>query len=364
MARTVPLRGSGPLGGPARPACPKHMVFGPCGGVRPSGGCEIDELPCPFVDAPLVTWPDAGIGRSDDRRSTSREGPVMSALRRGNGVICDFGVEPMNVTSVTEIAGLLGPVCDGVLIGDHQSRPDLPPAVLAPLTSEAGAAPWVTLTCRDRNRVVLESELEGLTALGVEGVHCVTGDARAPSVRPDVTQVFDLDSLRLAALARATGLAVSVAATPAAPPHPLRARRIVEKEHAGAEVCFINHCGGPAAVARFVAEARDAGATLAFIACVAVFTDAASAAVLRGFPGLELAAGDVERVLAAADPVAVGIDTAITQALEMLSVEGVDGVNLSGSASGGSARQSAQIMAAVAGGVRTRHTPARGTDAP
>ena len=37
--------------------CPKHMIYGPCGGRDRQGGCEVDdELPCPFVDAPTVRW--------------------------------------------------------------------------------------------------------------------------------------------------------------------------------------------------------------------------------------------------------------------------------------------------------------------
>ncbi|HEV7471313.1 MAG TPA: methylenetetrahydrofolate reductase C-terminal domain-containing protein [Pseudonocardia sp.] len=36
--------------------CPKHMVHGPCGGVRAHGGCEVEPLPCPWVGEPTVAW--------------------------------------------------------------------------------------------------------------------------------------------------------------------------------------------------------------------------------------------------------------------------------------------------------------------
>ena len=29
--------------------CPKNMVYGPCGGVRPDLSCEVDRRPCPFA---------------------------------------------------------------------------------------------------------------------------------------------------------------------------------------------------------------------------------------------------------------------------------------------------------------------------
>ncbi|GAC1321242.1 MAG: methylenetetrahydrofolate reductase C-terminal domain-containing protein [Acidimicrobiales bacterium] len=332
------------------PECPKHMVFGPCGGVRGPGTCEVDDRSCPFVGAPLVRWPGDPVAAGV---APARARGLLAGLARGDGVIADLRVRPLDVASVDSVARVLGPACDALLVGDHQSRPDLPPSLMAQLVRDAGADPWITLTCRDRNRVVLESEVAALAALGVEGVHCVTGDARAPSVRTDATQVFDLDSLRLAALARTAGLAVSVAATPVAPPRDLRPKRLVEKERAGAQVCFVNHAGGAAAVADFVAAARAAGARIPFVACVAVFTDAASAAVLAGFPGLELEQGEVAQVLGSSDPVRAGIAAAVAQARAMFAIEGVCGVNLSGAATGGSEEDSAEIMATVAREIRS-----------
>ena len=82
------------------------------------------------------------------------------------------------------VAATLAPSCDAVLVGEHQNRPDFPPALLASMLREAGARPWITLACRDRNRIVLEQELTGLRQLGVDAVLCVTGDARAYDVGP------------------------------------------------------------------------------------------------------------------------------------------------------------------------------------
>lgn len=320
--------------------CPKRMVFGPCGGVRATGRCELDERACPFVDQPLVRWDGPAPAPAPASGLVARMGerPV---------VITDLRVRPFDPASLSGVAAELGRASDAVLIGDHQSRHDLPPVLLARLAADAGARPWVTLSCRDRNGLVLESELAGLALVGVEGVHCVTGDGRGPGARTDATQVFDLDSLRLVAMARLAGLAASVAATPAAPPVALRPARVAEKERAGAGLCFVNHAGGPAAVARFVAAARDAGATVPFVPCVPVFTDRPSAAVLAAFPGVTVDPELVERVLGAADPVEAGIAAAVDQALAMAAIDGVGGVNLSGAATSGPEHESAAIMAAV-----------------
>jgi 5,10-methylenetetrahydrofolate reductase len=219
--------------------------------------------------------------------------------------------------------------------------------VLAALVREAGGVPWVTLACRDRNRVVLEQEVAGLGLVEADGVLCVTGDGRAPGVRPGVTQVFDLDGTRLAALAAGRGLAVGVPESPEAAPRQLRPGRLVEKQRAGAQVAVLNHAGSPETVARFVARARELGLTIPVVAGVAVYTDAAGARVLQGFPGLHLDDARVERVLAAGDVREAGIEAAVEEARALLAVPGVSGVNLSGRGSSSSELDGAEVKAEI-----------------
>jgi 5,10-methylenetetrahydrofolate reductase len=266
-------------------------------------------------------------------------------------ILADFSSEPYSVPAHRTVAAALAPSCDAVLVGEHQNRPDFPPAVLASMLREAGARPWITLACRDRNRVVLEQELTGLRHLGVDAVLCVTGDARAYDVRPDVTQVFDLDGPRLAALAASVGMAAAVPEAPAAPPRHLRPFRLVQKQRAGAAVAVLNH-DSVASVTAFMAAAARAGLTIPVIASVAVFTDEPSAAVLRGLPGLELDPDVVRRVLDDPDPVAAGVATAAREARALLAIPGVAGVNISGLASARGYEFAAQVKAELAARIR------------
>ena len=86
---------------------------------------------------------------------------------------------------MSTLAKILGGSCDAVLVGEHQDQPDFPPTLMAQMLVHNGAQPWLTLTCRDRNRIVLEQELAGLALAGADGVLCVTGDGRAPGIRPE-----------------------------------------------------------------------------------------------------------------------------------------------------------------------------------
>ncbi len=352
-----PNRDTGPCGDvsarsdpPADPVpgahtCPKRMHYGPCGGVRPDLRCELGDRPCPFAAAPLPVWAGA---EPPPEPAPVPDGLLARAAARPV-VLTDLSVVPYSPASVRRVVGLLAGSADALLVGEHQNSPDLPPTLFAAEVLSAGGRPWTTLTCRDRNRVVLEQELMGLAALGVEGVLCVTGDVRAPGVRSDVTQVFDLDGTRLAALAAAVGLVASVPEAPEAPPTALRAARVAQKQRAGARLCVLNHVSTPRAVDRFVGEARRAGVTLPFVAGVAVYTDERSARVLQAFPGLHLDGAVVEGVLRAADPVAAGIAAAVAEARALLAIPGVVGVNLSGLASGRGEEAGAEIKAAVAG---------------
>ena len=338
--------------------CPKRMVYGPCGGVRSDLTCEMGAFACPFVAGKPVAWTaDSPDQAGHDVATAMGAGGLETRGRRLNSlltlagqrpvVLTDFTVRPYDARSIAEVTRALAGSCDAVLIGEHNNRPDFPPAMLMPMIRDLGVESWTTLTCRDRNRIVLEQELAALAALGAEGVLCVTGDGRGVGVRPGVTSVFDLDGTRLAARAAGVGLNVAVAESPEAPPERSRPYRLLQKQLAGAQVCILNHVSSPERLSRFVADARAEGVTLPFLAGVAVYTDARSAAVLLAFPGLHLDPRAVADVLSHPDPVHAGIDAAVAEARAVLAIPGVIGVNISGLASATGELDAANIKAAV-----------------
>lgn len=334
------------------PGCPKRMVYGPCGGVRDDGRCEMTPAPCVFDGHELpVAWPPQvssppGAGPAADSRL-----PGVDSWRPPV-ILTDLSTPPADATALQETARLLSPTCDAVLVGDHQDRPDYPPSTLARLIADAGAQPWVTLACRDRNRIALEQELHALALDGLATVLCVTGDGRAFDVRPDVTQAFDLDGTRLASLAASLGLNVAVAETPTARPVALRPDRLVQKQRAGARVGALNHVPSVRQLADFLDAARAVGLTMPLIGSVIVFTDERSAAVLNALPGLEIGADRLETVLTAQDSVEAGIAAAVADASRLLALPGVSGVNLSGLASAQGFRVAAEIQAEVGRRIR------------
>ena len=85
-----------------------------------------------------------------------------------------------------------------VNVTDNQSsvmRMGSLPACVA--LKNAGLTPILQLTCRDRNRIALQSELLGAAMLGIENILCLTGDHTTMGDHPGAKPVFDLDSVSL-----------------------------------------------------------------------------------------------------------------------------------------------------------------------
>ncbi len=67
------------------------------------------------------------------------------------------------------------------------------------LLKERGLEPVMQLTCRDRNRLALQSDVLSAATLGIENLLCLTGDHPTLGDHPQAMPVFDLDSVQLLA---------------------------------------------------------------------------------------------------------------------------------------------------------------------
>jgi len=102
-------------------------------------------------------------------------------------------------------ARLMASSVDAVNVTDNQSAVmHLGSLGVSRLLKEAGIEPVFQLTCRDRNRIALQSDLLSAGALGIENVLIITGDHPILGDHPEAKRVFDLDSVQL--LTAASGL--------------------------------------------------------------------------------------------------------------------------------------------------------------
>jgi methylenetetrahydrofolate reductase (NADH) len=139
----------------------------------------------------------------------------------------------------------------------------------------AGVEPVMQLTCRDRNRIALQSDLLSASAMGIPNVLLLTGDHPKFGDHAEAKPVFDLDSVQLLWTARTMrddgqllsgrtldpppAWFIGAVENPFAPPERFRASRLGKKIAAGAEFVQTQFVFDVPAFARWVAEAGDLG---------------------------------------------------------------------------------------------------------
>jgi methylenetetrahydrofolate reductase (NADPH) len=143
------------------------------------------------------------------------------------------------------------------------------------LAQRAGLEPVMQLTCRDRNRIALQSDLITAGALGIPNVLLLTGDHPRFGDHPEAKPVFDLDSTQLTWLARTLRdegrllngrpietrprWLIGAVENPFAPPTEFRARRLAKKVAAGAEFAQTQYVFDIEGFAGWMAQLRDLG---------------------------------------------------------------------------------------------------------
>jgi methylenetetrahydrofolate reductase (NADPH) len=101
-------------------------------------------------------------------------------------------------------ARLLRGWVDAVNITDNQSAAVRLSSLAGSMAAlAAGVEPIMQLTCRDRNRIALQSELLSASALGIPSVVIMTGDHPRHGDHAEAKPVFDLDSTQLLRVATA-----------------------------------------------------------------------------------------------------------------------------------------------------------------
>ena len=143
------------------------------------------------------------------------------------------------------------------------------------LAAQAGIEPVMQLTCRDRNRLALQSDLLAAAAMGIPNVLLMTGDHPKFGDHPDGKPVFDLDSVQLLWAARTMrdegrllsgraltgrpGWLIGALENPFAPPVGFRDARLAKKAAAGAEFVQTQFVFDVPAFAGWMAEVADLG---------------------------------------------------------------------------------------------------------
>jgi methylenetetrahydrofolate reductase (NADPH) len=251
---------------------------------------------------------------------------------------------------ITETAAQLKDWVDAVNVTDNQgSNVRLASWAGSLAVLQAGLEPVMQMTCRDRNRIALQSDLLGASALGIRNFLVMTGDYPKFGDHPGARPVFDLDSVQLLWTLRtmrdehkllsgrkldpAPDCFLGAVENPFAPPVPFRAERLGKKIAAGAQFVQTQFVFDVPAFARWLAQVRDLGLheQCAILAGVGAVRSIKALEYMRDkVPGVEVP-DDVFRRLRAVPPdkhAAEGVKLAAEIIQQLGEIPGVAGVHL------------------------------------
>jgi len=157
-----------------------------------------------------------------------------------------------DVEEVKEKARFLKGNVDSVNITDNQTAVVRMSSWAASLIAiQEGLEPNYQMVCRDRNRLAMQADILGGSALGIRNMLCLSGDHQQFGDHPDAKGVFDIDSIQLIAMVkqmRDEGIFLSgneihnppkmfigAASNPFAEPFEWRVHRLAKKIEAGAD---------------------------------------------------------------------------------------------------------------------------------
>jgi len=125
---------------------------------------------------------------------------LQSVLESGKFVVtAEVGpLKGTDTTEITEVAELLRGRVDATNVTDQQSSVmRLGSLATCHLLKENGLDPVFQMTCRDRNRLALQSDLLSAYVLGIENILALSGDLPSLGDHPQAKPVYDLDSVQL-----------------------------------------------------------------------------------------------------------------------------------------------------------------------
>lgn len=175
-------------------------------------------------------------------------------------------------------AALLEGKVDAVNVTDNQTAIIRMSSMAAcSLLKSAGMDPVLQMVVRDRNRIALQSDILGASALGIGNILCLSGDHQVFGNQPHAMGVYDLDSIQFIStlrkmrdegkimggerLSKAPTLFIGAAANPFADPLSFRVIRLAKKITAGADFIQTQCIYNLERFEEWIAMARDRGLT-------------------------------------------------------------------------------------------------------
>ena len=210
-----------------------------------------------------------------------------------------------------------------------------------------GIEPIMQMTCRDRNRIGIQSDLLGAAAVGVQNLLCLTGDHQKFGNHPHSKGVFDLDSIQMIDMVKRMRderkfqsgdemdvppkLFIGAAENPFADPFEFRVARLEKKVVAGADFIQTQGIYDIERFEKWMAGIREKGLhkKVHILGGVIPFKSSGAAKyIAKKVPGMLVPESLLERMKKASDAKTEGINIAVETIEALKKIEGVHGVHI------------------------------------
>jgi methylenetetrahydrofolate reductase (NADPH) len=252
---------------------------------------------------------------------------------------------------VRKKAELLRGAVDAVNVTDNQTAVvRMSSVAVSALLVQAGLEPVMQMVCRDRNRIAMQSDIVGASALGIRNLTCLTGDHQSFGNQGGAKKVYDIDSVQLVAMVKrirdekkllgsdeeiagTLPMYIGVAANPCAKPYEFRAMRLAKKVEAGADYVQTQCIYDVKRFSAFMKEVRDLGVHTKCKILVGI-TPLKSAGMTRymaeNVPGVVVPEEIIKRMNDAPKGKGAEVGTAICLELieQIRAIEGVAGIHI------------------------------------
>ncbi len=256
---------------------------------------------------------------------------------------------PMSASAdfVRKKARSLVGIADAANVTDNQTAMVRMSSVAASvLCQQEGLEPVLQMTCRDRNRIAIQSDLLGAHALGLRNLLCLSGDHQAFGNHPQSKNVYDIDSIQLIKGIRELQedsrfisgsncknpprFFLGAAANPFADPEQLQYIRLHKKIEAGARFIQTQCIYDVERFARWMEYVRRHGLDKKthILAGLLVNKSVKSLEMTKQVAGMHVPDELVERMKKASDPQEEGVRIALDTIKGLQSIPGISGVHI------------------------------------
>ena len=213
---------------------------------------------------------------------------------------------------------------------------------------DMGMEPVVQMTCRDRNRIAMQSDILGAASLGMKNLLCLTGDHQCFGDHPEAKGVFDLDSINQLDMFRQMRdekkfqsgeelkseepkLFLGAAENPFADPFQYRAARLAKKVKAGADFIQTQIIYNVEKFEEWMSMVRAMGLheKVSILAGVTPVRSLGMAKYMKkNVPGMDVPDELIKRLEGAEKKKAEGINICLEVIERVRQIEGVSGVHI------------------------------------